>query len=126
VHDDLIDWEERVSRKRIIRLMQDDSLKARVRKRYKVTTMSDHDQPSVDIWKPAIHRHRKPGHSRRAIETSEFYFVSSFSAQVGLDFGTPAARSTLEHMRMMKQAIEQRGYGRRVAEQLAPVVDGSI
>ena len=45
VHDDLIEWDERVSRKRVIRLMQEDGLKARVRKRYKVTTDSQHDQP---------------------------------------------------------------------------------
>jgi transposase InsO family protein len=45
VHDDLIEWQERVSRKRIIRLMQQEGLKARVRKRYKVTTDSDHHQP---------------------------------------------------------------------------------
>ena len=45
VHDDLIDWQERVSRKRVVRLMQEEGLKARVRKRYKHTTMSDHDQP---------------------------------------------------------------------------------
>ncbi len=36
---------KRVSRKRVIRLMQDDGLQARARKRYKLTTMSDHDQP---------------------------------------------------------------------------------
>lgn len=45
VHDDLLEWHQRVSRKRVIRLMQEDGLKARVRKRYKRTTMSDHDQP---------------------------------------------------------------------------------
>ena len=45
VHDDLIDLQERISRKRVVRLMQEDGLKARVRKRYKHTTMSDHDQP---------------------------------------------------------------------------------
>jgi putative transposase len=44
VHEDLIEQQERVSRKRVIRLMQEDGLKARARKRYKVTTMSDHDQ----------------------------------------------------------------------------------
>lgn len=36
---------EHISRKRIIRLMQTQGLKARVRRRYKCTTMSDHDQP---------------------------------------------------------------------------------
>lgn len=45
VHDDLTEWQERVSRKRVIRLMQEEGLKARIRKRYKVTTDSDHDQP---------------------------------------------------------------------------------
>jgi transposase InsO family protein len=45
IQDDLVEWGERVSRKRTIRLMQEDGLKARVRKRYKVTTDSDHDQP---------------------------------------------------------------------------------
>jgi transposase InsO family protein len=48
VHDDLTECKERVSRKRIIRLMQEEGLKARVRKRYKVTTDSDHDQPVAD------------------------------------------------------------------------------
>jgi putative transposase len=45
IHEDLLEQQERVSRKRVIRLMQEDGLKARARKRYKVTTMSDHDQP---------------------------------------------------------------------------------
>ena len=45
VHDDLIDWQEHVSRKRVVRLMQEEGLKARVSKRYKHTTMGDHDQP---------------------------------------------------------------------------------
>ena len=45
VQDDLVEWGERVSRKRTLRLMKEDGLKARVRKRYKVTTDSDHDQP---------------------------------------------------------------------------------
>jgi transposase InsO family protein len=34
-----------VSRKRVIRIMQQEGLKARVRKRFKCTTMSEHDQP---------------------------------------------------------------------------------
>jgi len=45
IHEDLIEQQEQVSRKRVIRLMQEDGLVARARKRYKVTTMSDHDQP---------------------------------------------------------------------------------
>jgi putative transposase len=42
---DLLEQKVRVSRKRVIRLMQEDGLKARARKRFKCTTMSDHDQP---------------------------------------------------------------------------------
>ena len=34
-----------MSRKRVIRLMQEAKLKARLRKRFKGTTMSDHDLP---------------------------------------------------------------------------------
>lgn len=45
IHRDLLEQQERVSRKRVIRLMQEDGLRARVRKRFKCTTMSDHDRP---------------------------------------------------------------------------------
>jgi putative transposase len=46
IHRDLLEeHQQRVSRKRVIRLMQEDGLKARLRKRFKCTTMSDHDQP---------------------------------------------------------------------------------
>jgi len=45
VHEDLIEQDEHVSRKRVVRLMQEDGLVARLRKRFKCTTMSDHDQP---------------------------------------------------------------------------------
>ena len=43
--EDLIEQGVAVSRKRVARLMRDDGLVARVRKRYRSTTMSDHDQP---------------------------------------------------------------------------------
>ena len=45
VHEDLLEQHEHVSRKRVVRLMQEAGLQARLRKRYKVTTMSDPDQP---------------------------------------------------------------------------------
>jgi putative transposase len=45
IHEDLLEQAIRVSRKRVIRLMQEEGLKARVRKRFTCTTMSDHDQP---------------------------------------------------------------------------------
>jgi putative transposase len=45
VYKDLQEQQEPVSRKRVIRLMQEEQLKARQRKRFKHTTMSDHDFP---------------------------------------------------------------------------------
>ena len=45
IHWDLLEQDMRVSRKRVIRLMQEEGLKARARKRFTCTTMSDHDQP---------------------------------------------------------------------------------
>lgn len=45
VYQDLRDDGERASRKRVARLMLQAGLKARVRRRYKATTMSEHDQP---------------------------------------------------------------------------------
>jgi putative transposase len=45
IHEDLLAQQERVSRKRVIRLMQAAGLQARVRKRFTQTTMSNHDLP---------------------------------------------------------------------------------
>ena len=42
IHEDLIEQRVRVSRKRVVRLMQEEDLKARIRERFK-RTMSDHD-----------------------------------------------------------------------------------
>lgn len=44
VHDKLVRQGIAVSRKRVIRLMQQEGLVGRVRRRYRVTTMSEHDQ----------------------------------------------------------------------------------
>ena len=45
IHEDLIEQRQRVSRKRVVRLMQEEGLKARPRTRFKCTTRSDHDHP---------------------------------------------------------------------------------
>jgi putative transposase len=45
IHRDLEEQDEPVSRKRVVRLMQEERLQARVRKRFTCTTRSDHDQP---------------------------------------------------------------------------------
>jgi transposase InsO family protein len=44
IYEDLVQQGVPVSRQRIVRLMQEDGLKARVRKRFKRTTRSDHHQ----------------------------------------------------------------------------------
>jgi putative transposase len=45
VWEDLKEQGEAVSRKRVARLMREEGLVARARRRFKTTTMSDHDQP---------------------------------------------------------------------------------
>jgi putative transposase len=42
---DLTEDGQTVSRKRVVRLMREEGLVTRARRRFKVTTMSDHDQP---------------------------------------------------------------------------------
>jgi transposase InsO family protein len=45
IHKDLVEAKEKVGRNRVIRLMQAEGLEARVRRRFRSTTMSEHDQP---------------------------------------------------------------------------------
>jgi transposase InsO family protein len=45
IHKDLVDAGEHVGRNRVIRIMQEEGIRARPRKRFKSTTMSEHDQP---------------------------------------------------------------------------------
>ncbi len=45
IHEDLAESGHRCGRNRVIRLMQEEGLRARPRKRVKATTMSQHDQP---------------------------------------------------------------------------------
>jgi transposase InsO family protein len=76
VHEDLIEQDEHVSRKRIIRFMQEDGLVARVRTRFKATTMSDHDQPVAANL--LDRRFEAPGPNQRWVgDTTEFVIGSS-------------------------------------------------
>lgn len=56
---------------------------------------------SVDSSNPAINRHFKTRHFRSAAETQGVLLRSVVGTQVGVDFGAPAPRSALEHMRVM-------------------------
>jgi transposase InsO family protein len=48
IRRDLVEQDIRVRRMRVTRLMQEDGLKARVRKRLTCTTTSDHGRPVAD------------------------------------------------------------------------------
>lgn len=64
-----------MSRKRVIRLMQEDGLEARARKRHKVTTMSDRDQP---VAANLLDRQFKAAPNQRWVgDTTEFVIGSS-------------------------------------------------
>jgi len=73
IHEDLLEQQEPVSRKRVIRLMQAEGLKARVRKRFKQTTMSDHDlrRRSLPVRNPPDTRIRARGRGARSGPRSE-------------------------------------------------------
>ena len=76
------------------------------------------NRPLIDTSKPAT--------TGVAAETNGVLLRRRLGAQVGLDFGPPAARSAFEHVRMMEQPIEERGDGGGVAQQLPPIVDRSV
>jgi putative transposase len=72
----VIAQDERVSRKRVIRLMQEDGLEARARRRFKHTTMSDPDQPVAANL--LDRRFEAPGPNQRWVgDTTEFVIGGS-------------------------------------------------
>jgi transposase InsO family protein len=76
IHEDLLEQHERVSRKRVIRLMQEDGLQARVRKRFKCTTMSD---PALPVAANLLDREftAKAPNQRWVGDTTEFVIGES-------------------------------------------------
>jgi transposase InsO family protein len=73
---DLDDAGERVSRKRVVRLMQEEGLVARKRHRFKRTTMSDHDQPVAANLLDRQFAAERPN-QRWVGDTTEFVIASS-------------------------------------------------
>ena len=68
---DLVEDGERISEKRVGRLMREEGIVARVRRRFKVTTMSDHDQPVAANL--LDRRFEAPGPNQRWVgDTTEF------------------------------------------------------
>jgi putative transposase len=76
IHQDLQEQQEPASRKRVIRLMQEQQLKARQRKRFKCTTMSDHDLPVAANLLDRQFTAEKPN-QRWVGDTSEFVIGES-------------------------------------------------
>jgi len=76
VWEDLREQNVHVSRKRVVRLMQEQGLKARARKRFRSTTMSDHDQP---VAANLLNRefHAAAPNQRWVGDTTEFVIGSS-------------------------------------------------
>ena len=63
----------------------------------------------MDSSKPAICGHRKSGHFRRPETGVEFLLHGVLCSQGRLDLGAPASRPALQHVRVMEEAVEQRG-----------------
>ena len=76
VHRDLLEDGIRISPKRVARLMQENGLVARLRKRFKVTTMSDHDQPIAANLLDRKFEAERPN-QRWACDTTEMVVGSS-------------------------------------------------
>ena len=76
MHEDLLEQQIHVSRKRVVRLIQEERLQARVRKRFKSTTMSNHDQP---VAANLLDRQfQAPGPNQRWVgDTTEFVIGGS-------------------------------------------------
>ena len=60
VWKDLQEAGERVSEKRVGRLMREEGLRARLRKRFRSTTISEHDQPADEAQLTACPRAARP------------------------------------------------------------------
>lgn len=76
IHRDLVELGIHISPKRVARLMQEEGLEARPRKRFKLTTMSDHDDPIADNLLDRQFEADAP--NRRWVgDTSEFVIGSS-------------------------------------------------
>jgi len=85
VHEDLIEQQIPVSRKRVARLMREEGLQARARKRFKVTTMSDHDQPVAANLLARQFEAAAPN-QRWVGDTTEFVIGGSGKSELGEHF----------------------------------------
>ena len=118
IHEDLRDDHgEKVGRNRVIRLMQEEGLHARARKRFKCTTMSDHDQPVAanlldrEFTADAPNR-RWVGDTTEMLTTSggKFYLAAIVDLYSRLCVGWALSAVNDRHltMRALEEAIRRR------------------
>jgi transposase InsO family protein len=76
IYEDLVEQGEPVSRKRVVRVMQADGLRGRMRQRFKRTTMSEHEQPIAATVLDRQFTAERPN-QRWVSDTSEFVIAGS-------------------------------------------------
>jgi transposase InsO family protein len=118
IHEDLRDDHgEKVGRNRVIRLMQAEGIRARPRKRFKCTTMSDHDQPvAANIldreFKAEAPNQRWVGDTTEMVTTSggKFYLAAIIDLYSRFCVGWAVSAVNDRHltMRALEAAIRRR------------------
>lgn len=117
VLEDLREDGEQVGRNRVIRLMQQEGLRARARKRFKCTTMSDHDQPvAANVldrnFEAAAPNQRWVGDTTEMLTTSggKFYLAAIIDLYSRFCVGWAVSAVNDRHltMRALEMAIRRR------------------
>jgi transposase InsO family protein len=114
IHADLA--EEKVGRNRVIRLMQAEGIVARVRRRYRSTTMSEHDQPvAANIlnreFKATAPNQRWVGDTTEMLTASgKFYLAAIVDLYARLTVGWAVSAVNDRHLTIaaLKAAVQRR------------------
>ena len=115
VLEDLIDQGIHIGRKRVARLMQAEGLKGRVRKRYRSTTMSDHNQPiAANVLaalgcrgQPRVTRERLPRRNRPRLAQQLLAYVKAHNAKGKPFTWTKTADEILDKIRRFGLRTQQ-------------------
>ncbi|MGE0549495.1 MAG: IS3 family transposase [Kofleriaceae bacterium] len=117
IHEDLVEAGEHVGRNRIIRIMQEDGIRARVRRRFKCTTMSEHDQPvAANVldrkFEASAPNRRWVGDTTEMLTTSggKFYLAAIIDLYARFCVGWAVSAVNDRHltMRALEMAIRRR------------------
>jgi putative transposase len=117
IHEDLTEDGEHVGRNRVIRIMQDEGIRARPRKRFKCTTNSDHDQPiAANVlarrFEAAAPNQRWVGDTTEMLTTSggKFYLAAIIDlySRYAVGWAVSAVNDRHVTMRALEMAIRRR------------------